>query len=82
MPSFTCHKPNMYIAGVLTREEDPYTGEVKEQWIGEFHATSTELLQYALKDGMGELEMLLIDDMIEAALVYEKWWKKVRKNVK
>lgn len=62
------HQPDYYIAGIC----------IKDQWIGEFHATTEDLMEYAItSEGIGEPEMLLIDDMIEAQLVYKQWWERV-----
>jgi hypothetical protein len=65
----TKHQPDHYIAGIC----------IEDQWIGEFYATNEELLEYAItNDSLGDPELQLIDDMIEAQLVYSKWWERIR----
>lgn len=63
---FQAHKPELYIAGVYIRQTDV--------WLGEFEATSLELMGYGTEAGLDDLELLLVSDMIVAQQVYENWW--------
>lgn len=66
------HKPELYIAGV-------YIPQTK-QWVGDFHATMSELVSYAERDCMTIAEFDLITLMVLAQQEYEDWWYRVQQQ--
>ena len=63
------HLPNHWVAGICKEEE----------WVGEFYATSDELLQWCEDEMHDELVVLLVLDLCEAQKVYEEWWESLDK---
>jgi hypothetical protein len=63
------HIPELYIAGVYIHQTDV--------WVGEFAATSTELINYGMEAELDDLESILVSDMIYAQQVYEDWWNRI-----
>lgn len=67
---FEPHHPEHYIAGV-------YIPQTKV-WVGEFEATTHELVNYATHELIGDAELELISMMIESQTVYEEWWTRMQ----
>lgn len=67
---YETHCPDFYVGGVF----------IEDTWRGRFHATTNELLEYAItSEDVGDGELILIDHMVEAQLIYSNWWAKVQK---
>lgn len=66
----TPHKPSHYIAGVYIHQT--------KVWVGEFEATTEELIGYGIDAGLSDPESILVSDMIHAQATYEEWWDRVR----
>jgi hypothetical protein len=64
---FIAHLPKHWVAGIYKEEE----------WVGEFYATSEELLVWCEEAHQDELVVQLVLDLCEAQLVYEEWWEKL-----
>lgn len=59
------HEVGKYVGGIL----------VQDEWRGRFHVPEMGLWQELEADYVTELEAVLIMDMIQAAQVYDEWWK-------
>lgn len=66
--SFTPHYPDFYVCGVYIHRHDI--------WVGEFMATSEELIGFTDYDDFGDAELQLIETMVETKLVYKDWWER------
>jgi len=61
------HKPDLYVAGVWV--------EAKQQWLGNFHATAQELMDYSEKEVFNLEEFDLIVRMVITQESYNTWWE-------
>ena len=66
----TPHLPEHWVAGIYKEDE----------WVGEFYATSEELLVWCEDEHQDELVVQLVLDLCESQLVYEEWWNKIRRR--
>ena len=60
------HIPSYYVAGVFSH--------LQEEWIGDFIATSNELLEFGTSPNIDDPQAEIIGMMIDCQQVYEEWW--------
>lgn len=69
---FIPHIPRYYIGGVYIPQHDV--------WIGEFAATTEDLISFSSHELIGYPELELLECMMDTQQIYENWWRRTVKS--